>query len=69
MNVPRQYALVKPTAKFLMEHSRFFAGEHMVFLGEIPNMPHHCVVYRPNGNETLIGYHTSDFVELTEDEL
>ena len=39
----------------------------ILFLGEIPNMPGHCVVMYKD--QILVGYHTSDFAELTEDEV
>lgn len=40
-----------------------------IFLGEIPNMPGHCVVIGKNSGGTYIGYHTSDFRELTDKEV
>lgn len=50
--------------------------ERLMFVGEIPNMPGHCVIHlmrRLTDNseyiKTYVGYHTSDFIELTDDEL
>jgi len=38
-----------------------------LFLGEIVNMPGHCAVV--GDNETVrFGYHTDNFIELTEEE-
>jgi hypothetical protein len=39
-----------------------------VFFGEIPNMPGHCVVADHRSGQIYVGYHTDDFVELTEEE-
>lgn len=46
-------------------------AEHdvFIFLGEISNMPDHCVVIRKQDNAMFSGYHTDNFIELTEDEL
>lgn len=46
----------------------FQAGVIYVFLGEIPNMPGHCVVAERQSGRLLAGYHTENFVELSEDE-
>ena len=40
----------------------------LIFLGEIPNMPGHCVVIEIVSKELHIGYHTDRFEELPEDE-
>jgi len=53
------------------KHARqypFKEGEHLLFLGEIVGMPGHCVVVNKKGH-TLWGYHTDNFVQLTEEEL
>lgn len=44
----------------------------LLFLGEIPNMRGHCVVIGQamgNSPKMLIGYHTDNFRELTEEEV
>ncbi len=46
----------------------FDVNETVVFLGEIEQMPGHCVVAKRNG-QVLWGYHTENFVELTEYEV
>ncbi len=40
-----------------------------VFLGEIPNMPGHCVVADHRSGKVFSGYHTEGFSELPEDEV
>ena len=40
----------------------------LIFLGEIPNMPDHCVLLDSVSHNVYAGYHTDGFVELTEDE-
>jgi hypothetical protein len=48
----------------------FNRNSRYVFLGEITNMPGHCVVMNFEEDGKIIpGYHTEDFAELTEDEL
>ena len=44
------------------------AGTSLLFLGEIANMPGHCVVVDKAG-KVHWGYHTENFREPTEDEL
>ena len=46
----------------------FRAKQTYVFLGEIPNMPGHCVVAEHPSGQIYSGYHTDNFVELTERE-
>lgn len=40
-----------------------------VYLGEIANMPDHCVVVEHKSGRLFSGYHAFDFVELSEDEI
>ncbi len=40
-----------------------------VFLGEIVQMPGHCIVINMTTGHTYCGYHTENFIALTEDEL
>ena len=39
-----------------------------IFFGEIPNMPDHCIVADYKTGKIYSGYHTDNFVELTDDE-
>ena len=70
--VPRKLSLVKFDASRVARGSRrkypFRAGAAYVFFGEIPNMPGHCVVADRRSGQIYSGYHTDNFVELTEDE-
>jgi hypothetical protein len=47
----------------------FNSNVKYIFLGEIANMPGHCVVIDYNDGRIFSGYHTDDFAELTESEL
>lgn len=44
------------------------AGDSMLFLGELANMPGHCVVADRAGR-VFWGFHTDNFREPTDDEL
>ena len=44
------------------------AGDIVLFLGEIKQMPGHCAVATHDG-KVHWGYHTFDFTEPTEDEI
>lgn len=46
----------------------FELGERVLFLGEIKQMPGHCIVVNKAGR-VLWGYHTDDFREPKENEL
>ena len=59
-NVPRQYSLVK---------DKYNDDLVYVYLGEIPNMPGHCVVVNNKTKEIKSGMHIENYVELTEDEV
>lgn len=69
---PRQYSLVKFDATGLPIQYQMgypFSLKHRyIFLGEIPNMRGHCIVMDDKG-KNYIGYHTENFIELTDDEL
>jgi len=47
----------------------FSETEVYVFLGEIPNMPEHCVVAARINGRIFSGYHSFLFRELTDDEV
>ena len=48
--------------------SPFKRGAAYVFLGEIVNMPGHCVVAEMPTGHIHSGWHTDNFVELSDDE-
>jgi hypothetical protein len=73
---PRRLALVKfrPPAEPALGNSKkirypFKEDEAYVFLGEIPNMPGHCVVAERIGGKLYAGYHSQLFTELSDDEV
>ncbi|MBI5817870.1 MAG: hypothetical protein HZA88_02695 [Verrucomicrobia bacterium] len=41
----------------------------LVFIGEIPNMPGHCVIAELRNGKIHAGYHTESFAELSLDEI
>lgn len=45
----------------------FNVGDHYLFLGEITNMPGHCIVVEDSG-KLRWGYHTDNFVLITEED-
>jgi hypothetical protein len=72
---PRQYALVRLVDWFkeqLVEHeskdSPLLAEDVFVYLGEIPNMPGHCVVAGHHTGRIVSGFHIDDFEEVPSDE-
>jgi hypothetical protein len=71
MNSPRQYALVKFNICNGLDwkHYPFAERRNYVFLGNIPNMPGHCIVVDQHTGQIYTGYHTEDFKEIPEDEI
>jgi hypothetical protein len=71
--VPRPLSLVKVVTEGWSAADRrrypFKEGRAYLFLGEIPNMPEHCVLVDWERNRTYVGYHTENFIELTRDEM
>ncbi len=72
----RQYALVKVEdgmCQWLKDNdhqdSPLLSEKVFVFLGEIPNMPEHCVIAGQQSGKVFSGFHISNFVELTSEEL
>ena len=70
---PRMNSLVKhvdSAVTWLQENDAYhkYISDYL-FLGEIPNQQGHCVAYNLNEKEIMVGLHTEDFVELTEDAL
>jgi hypothetical protein len=54
----------------LEHHSQypFAKKEVLLFLGELPQMPGHCVVARKDGR-IIWGYHTENFIVIPEEEI
>ena len=72
MKIPRRLSLVKPSpgvGKGKRVRYPYARDIPLVFLGEIPNMPGHCVVVGVKSGRTYAGYHTENFVELSADEV
>jgi hypothetical protein len=70
---PRKLSLVKfdfdnlsPTFHTAYPFKR---GGTYVFIGEIPNMLGHCVVADHKTGKIYSGYHTENFIELSEEEV
>jgi hypothetical protein len=62
--VPRQYSMVKLTGKspFLQ-----YGDNKFIYLGEIPNVKGHCVVYGVHSDRLFYGIRIENFEEV-EDE-
>ncbi len=54
--------------KYLSWRDDFYWGETVLFLGEIKQMPGHCIVATKEG-KVIWGYHTENFRLATEDEI
>ena len=65
--IPRKLSLVRFDAARVPRASRR-QYPFRVRLGEIPNMPGHCVVADHSGR-IYSGYHTDHFIELRKDEV
>jgi len=57
-NTPAEYHKAYP----------FTEKDRFVYLGDIVQMPGHCIVVRLKDDKVFTCYHTDDFVELTEEE-
>ena len=68
MLTPRQYSLVRYTGPVGTGHP-LVRGQSYIYLGEIPNMPGHVVVFAHQTGRIFSGYHIDNFVEMTEDEV
>lgn len=71
---PRQYSLIKFNYDSFDKKwhklylKTFKKNDTLCFFGEIPNMPGHCIVSNIKTGKFYFGYHTENFIELTEDE-
>jgi hypothetical protein len=70
---PRKLSLVKFDFDNLPPKFRtaypFKLGRAYVFIGEIANMLGHCVVADHKTGKIYSGYHTENFIELSEEEV
>jgi hypothetical protein len=70
--IPRQYSLVRFSYEDIPEeyHSGypFIPDRLYIFLGEIPNMPGHCIVIDHGDGTVHSGYHIENFSEISEEE-
>jgi hypothetical protein len=66
---PRQYALVQYEAYPSEKQGAFKKGAHLIFLGEIPNMPGHCVVSDVKTGKLHTGFHIERFHEIPDDQI
>lgn len=68
--VPRQYSFVKFDYTTLPEFYRdsypFGEWTRYIWLGEIPNMPGHCIVMDETGKHYPC-YHSENFVEISDE--
>jgi hypothetical protein len=82
-NKPRPYSFVRfrfenidDEDKIHYAHFQLEKNQRLIFINEIPNMSGHCILTKTTRNKddsesvkTYVGYHTSDFVELTAEEV
>ena len=70
--IPRKLSLVRfdfeKVPKGFDRKYPFKRDRVYIFLGEIVQMPGHCVVADHQTGRLYSGYHTENFVELTDDE-
>lgn len=50
------------------EHNFPINGK-FIFMGEIKQMPGHCILCNIKTGKIIAGYHTDNFIELTEEEV
>jgi hypothetical protein len=71
--VPRDLSIVRfdfdKLPKSFHKKYPFKRDRVYVFLGEIANMPEHCVVIDDKSGRIYSGYHTDNFVELSDEEV
>ena len=71
--LPRPFSLVKFDPTGMSESYRkdypFNPQVSYIFLGDIPNMPGHCIVMDPSDCKFFCMYHTDHFKEIPEDEV
>jgi len=70
-NKPRQYALVKLTDEEIAAHEKSFSkveNNRYIYMGEIPNMPGHCIVAGVVSGKTYTGMHIKSYEEVDADD-
>ena len=66
---PREFSLVTLARAANGKRYPFAKDMPLVYLGEIPNMPGHCVVAGSKTGRVYSGYHIETFVELSADDV
>ena len=72
---PRNNSLIKiePEHKKWLEENEsecpLLNEDVFIFLGEITNMPDHSIVVGQKSGRVFSGYHTSNFIELSDNEV
>jgi len=68
-----QYPLVRFAFENMPEqfhkHFKQFRDKHLILLGEVEQMPGHCIVVETMTGKVHACYHTEDFIKLTEYEV
>ena len=49
-------------------HYPFSIYDKFVYLGDVVQMPGHCIVVNTTTGQIYCGYHTDNFVEISEEE-
>jgi len=57
------------TEEYKKEYYSKFQDKKYLFMGEIKQMPGHCVVCDFESGEMIIGYHTHNFIEVANNEI
>lgn len=68
-NPPREKSLVVVQQNAAKIEYPFAADLPLIYLGEIPNMPGHCVVAGTCSGRIYSGYHIETFIEVAEDDI
>ena len=73
MKKPRKLSLVKFAPENMTPEMKakypFKEGQVYIFIGEVVNMPGHCVIAEHPSGTIFSGYHTENFIELDKDEV
>lgn len=72
-----QYSIIRVRTWYMKELRAAFGHSHplletalFIYLGEIPNMPGHCVVAQHGGTGmTISGFHTESFEVVPEEDM
>ena len=57
------------TSQEYPNYKEIFGPSPYIFLGEISNMPGHCVICSHQTGKIYSGFHTDNFVAIPEDEM